>query len=117
MSKEAPTPNPIEARFQDLADQYKHDVAHDLNDSHYTSSARDEILRDGQSFLPFIIEDLTKEPTLWLPLLPRLTGANPVQQKHLGNMNRMRDDWREWHKNQVSEGQSKGTVKFSPQTA
>ncbi len=55
-----------------------------------------EIIRMGADAVPFIIEELEKEPDHWFAALNLLTGADPVPPKKRGKIKDMARAWIDW---------------------
>ena len=54
------------------------------------------ILAMGNQVIPFIIDELRKEPSLLVMALPFLTKRNPVQACDSGNIDAMTRTWIQW---------------------
>jgi hypothetical protein len=50
----------------------------------------------GKSVLPFIFQELKYEPTFWFSALEKITGRNPIERSHRGNIKFMIEDWLKW---------------------
>jgi hypothetical protein len=90
-------------RFQLLAEKWK-------EESKFTAFAKDSVqLPDyqsiiimGKTVLPYILEDMQKQPNHWFAALKAITGENPVLNEHNGNIQSMTNDWLLWgKKNQI----------------
>jgi len=55
-----------------------------------------QILKGGGEVVPFIIEELKKEPDFWFSALEMITGANPVPEDAEGDLYAMSEYWIEW---------------------
>ncbi len=84
-------------RFQQLAAAWKSEVRF-LSDTNEICShpAYQEIIGMGVSVLPFIFEELEREPDSWFWALKAITGQDPVPEEHRGNVDLMARDWLKW---------------------
>jgi hypothetical protein len=57
------------------------------------------IIEMGPDVIPYLIDDLENEPGFLFNALRRITGENPIKDKHVGNISKMNNDWRNWYKN------------------
>ena len=84
-------------RFQLLAKRWRDECAH-------ISSVREMVLHPayqqivgmGQSALPFILNELARQPDHWFWALRAITQEDPVLSEHTGNIAEMTQDWLEW---------------------
>jgi hypothetical protein len=58
--------------------------------------AYQRIIGMGKEALPLIFGEMAKEPGHWFWALRAITGENPVQPEHAGNVKAMTDDWLGW---------------------
>ncbi len=87
--------------LESLFDTYKSEW---LNETKYFSDNRrifnnqyyQKIISQGAKFLPFIIQDLRTNDYHWFHALSEITGVNPIQLEHLGNIDQMKNDWLTW---------------------
>ena len=59
-----------------------------------------EIVKGGWVAIPFIIEELQREPDHYFQALFEITGADPVKPEHRGKLKLMAEDWIQWWKDQ-----------------
>jgi hypothetical protein len=55
-----------------------------------------DIIGMGKDVLPYIIKDLQKEPDYWFVALKHITKENPVPKEHIGDIDKMAEDWLNW---------------------
>jgi hypothetical protein len=55
-----------------------------------------EIIGLGREALPLILRDLREAPDDWFWALMAITGENPVDPNHAGDIYAMRGDWLKW---------------------
>jgi len=55
-----------------------------------------KIIDMGKDALPFIFDDLCKEPNYWFVALRAITGKDPVPQEERGRMQAMTNSWIKW---------------------
>ena len=87
----------IEADFQRLAAEWKHDTAH-LSSPEMIAAHRayQEIIGMGKDAIPFILQDLQKSPTQWFWALSSITRESPVHPEDRGNLDAMTLAWLDW---------------------
>ncbi|MBI4648180.1 MAG: hypothetical protein HY738_16755 [Bacteroidia bacterium] len=56
------------------------------------------IINMGKVALPFIFQELKKEPAHWFVALKQITKENPVKETSKGNIVKMVNDWLLWGK-------------------
>jgi hypothetical protein len=86
-----------ERRFLKLAEQWKKETV-------YLSSvlkkamhpAYQSIIGLGEPAVPFILEDLKRDPADWFWALTAITGENPAQEASAGNVEEMAEAWLRW---------------------
>ena len=70
-----------------------------------TSSSIEEIISDdsfqgiiglGRMAIPFILEELAKEPSFLIIALGEISGDNPIKPEHRGDIPAMAQDWLDW---------------------
>jgi len=54
------------------------------------------IINIGSPAIPFILNDLEKEPDHWFWALKEITGQDPVKPDNMGNILGMTEDWLCW---------------------
>lgn len=57
-----------------------------------------EIIGMGKEAIPYILRDLSVEPSHWFVALRTITGISPIKPSHRGNINKMSEDWITWGK-------------------
>lgn len=55
-----------------------------------------QIIGMGECAVPFILEELRREPDLWFWALKSITGSDPVPPELAGNIDEMARCWVEW---------------------
>lgn len=65
-----------------------------------TTPAYQQIIGMGQDAVPLILRELERELDHWFWALAAITGENPVQEKHRGQIKLMAQDWLTWAKKQ-----------------
>ena len=60
--------------------------------------AYQQIIGLGPDAVPLILRELEFAPAQWFWALRSITGENPVDEDHRGNVNKMADDWYAWAK-------------------
>jgi hypothetical protein len=91
----------LREHFRKLADDW-------LDATRFTSSfsemsnhpAYREIIDLGDQVVPLLLRELQDRPNLWFTALTQITGANPVQDKERGQIEKMRKAWLRWGKEQ-----------------
>jgi len=58
--------------------------------------AYQQIIKMGMAVVPFILEELRREPAHWFIALRRITGAQPVAPGARGQIQKMTDAWIRW---------------------
>jgi len=90
-------PGTLKLEFDWLAKIWKEETEYLSKKSEiYLHPAYADIVLKGWNIVPFILEDLEKEPYFWLKALKDITNENPVIQEHEGNFNLMVNDWLDW---------------------
>ena len=90
----------IEKKFYDLASKWKEETAGYSTARLITrNKSYKKIIETGKRFLPFIFEDLKKEPDYWFVALEEITRKNPVPNDHYGDFEKMTEDWLNWWQN------------------
>lgn len=57
-----------------------------------------EIIKMGPVVVPLILRDLKEELNMWFGALTSITGENPILPEHVGNIEKMAEDWFAWDK-------------------
>jgi len=87
----------LSAKFYDLAQKWKAEtrLMSSINqvcmNIHYQ-----KIIGMGPEAVPYILHELEKEPDQWFWALKVITGAEPVSDEHLGDLEKMAEDWFIW---------------------
>ena len=87
----------IALRFRHFADEWKHE-SHFLSNTAHMVMLRSyqNIIGMGEPAIPYILEELRREPDHWFWALETITLANPVTDAEAGNVERMANAWIEW---------------------
>jgi len=86
-----------EQRFTRLADQWRTETRALSSDSDIISNfSYQQIIGMGARALPLIFVELQAHGGRWFWALRAITGENPVQPEHRGNVRRMTETWLEW---------------------
>ncbi|HXU33453.1 MAG TPA: hypothetical protein VN851_23030 [Thermoanaerobaculia bacterium] len=100
----APTAVDIGNLFGALAGQWRKETAHLSSVTQMAMHpAYQRIIGLGEKALPFLFEDLQREPSHWFWALRAITGKNPVPDSAKGNVAEMAAAWLDW-------GRSRGYV-------
>ncbi len=88
-------------QFQLLAEKWKEESKF-LNFAKEITQLADyqSIIAMGKAVLPYILEDMQRQPNHWFTALKAITGVNPVKAEHRGNLQSMTNDWLLWAKNE-----------------
>jgi len=84
-------------RFRRLASQWKEESRF-LSNTAQMAMLRpyQAIIGMGEPALPFILEELEREPDQWFWALEAITEENPAPQDAAGNVRQMAQAWIEW---------------------
>jgi hypothetical protein len=86
-----------EVIFNGLASTWKRETEHlSVLAQRYKHPSYTAILNMGSSIVPFILNELQRNPDRWLDALERLTGANPA--KDATTFNAAVERWLAWGK-------------------
>ena len=90
-------------RFRRLADEWKEKSKH-LSDTAQMVMLRpyQRIIGMVREALPYIFEELRREPDQWFWALEAITEENPVPAEAAGKVRLMAQAWIEWGKQQAS---------------
>jgi hypothetical protein len=92
------------ARFETLVAEWKSTRAPSSSVSQLAMHpAYQQIIGLGPDVLPLIFRELTVAPAQWFWALRALTGENPVDEAHRGDIPKMTADWLGWGKQQGYE--------------
>jgi hypothetical protein len=84
-------------RFEALAEQWRKDTAHLSSITQIAMHpAYQRIIGLGERALPFLLQDLQREPSHWFWALRAITGTNPVPDSAKGNVAAMAKAWLDW---------------------
>jgi hypothetical protein len=91
---------PPDSRFRALAQQWKEAtrLLSSITDM-ATHPAYQQIIGMGRTALPWIFEELRRDPDQWFWALKSITGEDPVAVEDRGNLPRMAQAWLRWAKN------------------
>lgn len=83
--------------FSDLAVQWKEDTWFLSSSAQIARHpAYRKIIDMGETVVPLILEDLRRAPDQWFVALSAITGVNPVSDDDAGIVDKMRDSWLQW---------------------
>jgi hypothetical protein len=90
-----------EQRFRKLADTWKRETL-------YLSSAAKKAMHPayqriiglGEPAVPFILEELKRDPADWFWALSAITGENPIASSAAGKVEEMAEAWLKWGREQ-----------------
>jgi hypothetical protein len=89
--------NVREERFRQLEATWMAEVGHHSSTTKLERHpAFRQIVGLGQAVVPFMLQDLEKQPRLWVWALPEITGADPVPVADRGNIAKMSEAWLRW---------------------
>jgi hypothetical protein len=89
--------NSIEERFKKLAKEWR-------DETWFSSSTKDriehpayqKIIKIGPEVIPFLLKDMQNNYTHWFHALHVLTGEDPTDPNHPGNVMLMTEEWVKW---------------------
>lgn len=55
-----------------------------------------EVVKMGWTAVPFILDELKREPDWWFTALREITGENPAPADHAGDLLGLTADWLKW---------------------
>jgi hypothetical protein len=88
---------PVKRRFQELVRQWK--TATEFTSSiteMATHPAYQQIIGLGRDTLPFLFDELRRDPDQWFWALKAITGEDPVPAAARGNLDGMTHAWLDW---------------------
>ena len=92
----------VEERFNILKDAWKKDVSESSSMEFMAlHPSYQQII--GMAVIPYIIEELKTDIDHWFWALCFITGENPVQEKNIGNLDLMAQDWIKWNEKKTKE--------------
>ena len=94
----------VEARFNDLAEEWASETAHlSMMSNIVLHRSYQEIIGLGRDVLPLILKRLSVEPNHWFWALRAISGEDPVPAADVGRFDAMRRAWLQW-------GRSRGLI-------
>src|SRR5215831_3971237 len=91
------TPPGTRERFQRLAAEWKEQSRYLSNTAQMAMlKPYQRIIGMGLPAVPFILEELQREPNQWFWALEAITEENPVPPDAAGNVRQMAQAWVEW---------------------
>jgi hypothetical protein len=88
-------------RFERLAREWKEKSRHLSNTAQMAMlTAYQRIIGMGWDAVPYILEELRREPNQWFWALEAITEENPVPPEAAGKVRQMAQAWVEWGKQQ-----------------
>jgi hypothetical protein len=86
-----------ERRFRELAEEWKAATAFLSSITEMEAHpAYQKIIGMGKEALPFLFEELRREPDFWFWALSAITGEDPVPEAARGNVRLMAKAWLTW---------------------
>ena len=86
-------------QFENLANQRERETALLSNSSRAAEHpAHQEIITMGQPAVPLILKRMQSSGGHWFEALHRITGEDPVNPEHRGNIGAMQRSWLDWGK-------------------
>jgi hypothetical protein len=87
----------VAQKFRALADLWREETAHLSSITQIAMHpAYQQIIGMGQGVIPFILQELAKEPNQWFWALRALTGIDPVPPLERGRIRNMAAAWLHW---------------------
>lgn len=87
----------ISARFRTLAKRWHEETNYLSSSSEITNNdSYLEIISLGKAVIPYILRDLRERGGQWYRALRIISGENPVPTKSSGNVNKMKEAWFKW---------------------
>lgn len=87
----------LKSQFNALARKWKEDCALTSSTTAMISHpAYQAIIELGQPIVPFLLQELAKEPVHWFEALAAITGEDPVSPQDWGNISAMTSAWLTW---------------------
>lgn len=96
--------NAITYQHQNLTIKFSQLSCEVVSDYYYKSSPDSiqkhpsylKIIAMGKEAIPFLIEELDKNPTYWFRALGLVANSNPIKQENRGIVPAMINDWKLW---------------------
>jgi hypothetical protein len=90
-------PEALKQRFAALALKWKNETGHLSNiTKKCTHPSYQQIIGMGREAVPLILQDLKDSKADWFWALTAITGANPIPEESVGNINQMTEAWLQW---------------------
>lgn len=94
-----PPTETVEQRFRQLEEIWTREVGHFSSPTVLMNHpAFQEIVGLGDAVVPLMLRDLEQRPRLWVWVLPKITGADPVPAPDRGKIRKMGEAWLRWGK-------------------
>ncbi|MBI2060116.1 MAG: hypothetical protein HYT87_10125 [Nitrospirae bacterium] len=91
--------NPIEQRFRTLASKWKAETKHlSFISAMAVHPAYQGIIGMGPAVVPYLLDELAREPDHWFWALRSITGVDPVPPSMRGRVREMAAAWLDWGK-------------------
>ncbi len=105
--KQTPSREPaenLEEKFHKLAALWLAETAHISSTSDLVAHpAFQEIVQIGPAVIPLLLRELENRPGHWHRALQRITGVDPVSPADRGNLDKAKESWLRWGKEQGYE--------------
>ena len=87
----------VAVRFQSLLAEWKADRAPSSSVAQLAMHpAYQQIIGLGPDVMPMIFREMSTTPGHWFWALRALSGENPVEESHRGDVPKMTEDWLNW---------------------
>lgn len=87
----------IPEEFERLKENWEDETAHIASPREKAiHPSYQRIVGMGMAAVPFILTELRKKPDHWFWALKAITGVDPVPAEHMGDMEKMAEDWTDW---------------------
>lgn len=84
-------------KFRQLSAEWKSESKHISNSAQMAMlRSYQRIIGMGAPAVPFLLEELRREPDHWFWALESITGDNPVPPEAVGRLHQMADAWIKW---------------------
>lgn len=94
---------PLEQKFQRLADTWDEAVAHQSSSSKREGHpCYQEIIALGPAVVPLLLRDLERTGRHWFAALATITRANPVPAEDAGKTSKVVQDWLVWGRSRAT---------------
>ena len=96
-----PSTNDLKDQFDELVHIWKQERGPTSSVSQMAMHpSYQRIIGMGSEVIPFILDEMRREPDHWFWALRAITGQNPVRNEYRGNLPLMTHDWLEWAREQ-----------------